>query len=273
MNEGLNSDLVRFALGVSSENNRYYEEIINNSKIRRTSKEGFYLKNLSIEQKLQYAEIIFYDCLQEIVISIDYANHALETSNFGVAFSLVRKPFRDLLACMEYLTFDWQGYIEGILDNDIERIDVSMKNNKDKIEKNMVFLMQENESFFKGMKVEDLKAINLHRYGPDKAKNTLSTALSQSLHLVTNNPAYKTPKNRLNFIPLVSNQVFEQNYLVIYLGFLPMFYAYLNRLVAFNTLMTFNHNNESTVRQVIKYPKIENKFLEFTTEIENAFLK
>ena len=138
--------------------------------------------------------LLLRDFCYYIYESIDCAQRAKVT----VAYTLLRKPLRDNLLYMEWLLSDAEEFYQKLLYGSIEDYDVSNKNifNMERIKE---IIKKASMKSYMGEAVNYLDLVYTFRFNAED-KIGLQSIWNQSIHLVTQDPKYKTEKSNLNFI-------------------------------------------------------------------------
>lgn len=249
-------------------NIQHYNNLINLSRESLLGYRSIDFENASNLDKKVLAQIIFFDCVEEIKVAINYSSEAIINGHYSVGFSLIRRPFRDLIGCIEHLSFDSKTYIDAMINNDLGITDVTGKR-KDFIKDEMIKLITQDDGYFPSMRKEHIEMLHKQRYAPDKAKNTFATLFTHSLHLVTINPAYRTPKNRLNMLPNI-NVTNEKNLMKhIYYFALPYFLIYINNIIYYNMIENFKFNSPFYLQEIKKSHEFIEEYSELIDEIKD----
>ncbi|MFB4472129.1 hypothetical protein ACDI16_04130 [Oceanobacillus caeni] len=222
------------------ENNKLYFKYINEYRISIIGKKNIKFDNISSKEKIEVAEHIFFDLLEDFSLGIDYSLTAFNNNHPSIGFTLLRKPVRDLLAAMEFIAIDSNKFVSGIIDNNLKVIDVGSKENRSYIEDEMTDIIK-NTRYFPLIDKELLSHLFELRYDASEGNGGLSLFLNQSIHLVTRSKNIKTAKGKLNMLSTSRPDALITG---IYYFSLPYFYTYLNFLIIYIFEVAFNKNNQ-----------------------------
>ncbi|EGF88390.1 hypothetical protein HMPREF0433_00638 [Gemella sanguinis M325] len=143
----------------------------------------------------------------------------IERGKVTVAYTLARKPLQDNLFYLCWLLDNPNDFYEKLKNEDPKEYDVSIlkRNNEDVINMYSRILNVINKGNL--LSFEPLSAEMLYELIYDrKSKSGLSQIFDKSIHLVTNNPNYKTEKKNLNFI-FAGDEIWNEFWEYYYLKF------------------------------------------------------
>lgn len=139
-----------------------------------------------------YYKQLFFSLIADF---LDYYTVSIENAfkeNMNVAWSLLRKPFQETLAYIEWLYVDKNELLDlMITSKDVSSYEIINKKNRPKLKKHIQIIEQ----------FESSQILNMYdfRYSYNK-EFTLNGILQATNHLITTRPALKTAQSGLNYI-------------------------------------------------------------------------
>ncbi|RKD75224.1 hypothetical protein ATL39_0922 [Sinobaca qinghaiensis] len=272
MNESpqISEEIVNELIRLTEENAQHYNNLINFTKFKLSNYPVISFNKASEKDKEVLGELIFFDCVYEISTSLMYANEALQSEDLGVMFSLLRKPLQDLLACIEYITFDRVTFVNAMINDEFESIDFSDWKVRNFIKTEIKKIINNNSDILKRINEQQVDILFEQRYGSKENDQTLSGYLDQSLHLITTRKkGFRTNKNSLNYLPLFHTSERINSFKYIYVTALPLIFSYVNQLMYFNLIKNFNRTDSFLVEEIKKMSKIDDKNIDFIQKVRN----
>lgn len=162
---------------------------------------------------------ILFSILSDMCYYLYESLSCIERGKVTVAYTLARKPLQDNLYYLCWLLDNPNDFYKMLKNKDPKEYDVSnLKSNKEDVI-NMYSRILNIINEEKLLSFEPLSAELLYELIYDrKSKRGLSQIFDKSIHLVTNNPNYKTEKNNLNFI-FADDKIWSEFWEYYYLKF------------------------------------------------------
>lgn len=193
------------------------------------------------------------DCLTKHILStmlVDFLNFIYESlssakkGKMTVAYALLRKPLTDELLIFEQLLFDSEDFIDRFYyQGNPEKYDPSSY----KIDKKEIIKKAVNN--ITGNLVFDRDLLYQLRYDKS-AEGGINGMTNHALHIVTNDPHYRTTDQNLNFIFSIDDDI--KNYWEHYYYFVPYLLIYATAVidtVAFSFLPKKSNQNRFVLKQ------------------------
>lgn len=241
--------LRKTTIDLSSEK-REIKEVLNDLKIQKEEGKDIleWMKdeNQRKEVELVVSKEVFRAVTSDLLSFVFESLYAAKRGKMSVAYSLIRKPFTDLLLILEQLYVDRENFIHNFyFDGNPRNYDPSPGNHK--IDKKEVI-----EKVFKKVKmysiIHDAEMIHDLRYNKELDYG-LSGITNHALHIVTNDRRYKTEEKDLNFV--FSNKEDYKRYYKHYYTIVPHLLIYCATVVdgvAFNFLQDKPNQNRKVMR-------------------------
>lgn len=194
---------------------------------------GFHDKSLKL-----FTSHVFFELLRDFCFYTYESISCAERGKVTVAYTLLRKPFRDNLLYMEWLLSDNEGFYQTFLHKDINEYDVSNpKVFTDERKQNIINAASAKTN--SGDSFNGNNMIYTLRFD-SKDEISLQGIWNQAMHLVTKHSNYRTDKTNLNFI--FSDKDTWDRYWNYYYIAVPQIMAYVLEISESLFLMTTEVN-------------------------------
>lgn len=231
-------------------------------------------RDLEISERV-FIPHIFFSILRDLNYYLFESLSCIERGKVTVAFSLARKPLQDNLFYLSWMLVRPHEFLEKVQYGDPAEYDVSdLKSKKEMVldlfSKAKILIQDEdslldfNESLIEPGLLYD---VIYNR----KAKNSLTSAFDQSIHLVTRNKNYPTQKQNLNFI-FADDEIWD-DFWELYYQKIPYILFYLVEVIIaiFEKYMEINKEISTLNRYVRNLKKILALSEDDNKELESIF--